>query len=175
MFLEISVVTLGMMVSYFLTEIQLLKLNFDFLDTGVVHPDFLLIFLIFFALYRGELVGIWVGFFAGLLMDGTLWRISEGGNYVSVIGVHASIYSLAGFILGKMNRIFDRYRLAPLFVLVLGTGIVVRFLAWTMAGIFLEFNRSHAIVVPALYTAVLAPIWFALLSWVYRIQPGEVP
>ncbi|MCB1308625.1 MAG: rod shape-determining protein MreD [Leptospiraceae bacterium] len=174
MFLEISVIALGMIIAYFMTQVPVLALNFEFMNTGVIYPDYLLMYLIFFALYRGEFAGIWLGFFAGLLEDGAVWVLSDATReYVPVIGIHASIYSLTGFILGKMNRIFDRYNMAPIVLLVLGTTFVVRLLTWILQGVLGEMNRNFVLVGPALYTALISPIFFTVLSWLYRIRPGE--
>ena len=174
MILEAGVIALGMGVSYFLNDIKLLSLDFPFLNTASIGPDFLFILLIFFAIYRGEFAGIWIGFFAGLLEDGVIWHISGAtGEVVPLIGIHTLLYSLTGYAIGRVNRYFDDYNSAPIIVLVLLVSLVVRFSVWLLHGLFVEFSSTYAILGPAVYTGLFAPIWFALLSWVYRIHPGD--
>ena len=45
MFLEATVVAVGLIISSFLKGINFLSLNFEFLNTGAIYPDFLLIFV----------------------------------------------------------------------------------------------------------------------------------
>ncbi|MCB1171938.1 MAG: rod shape-determining protein MreD [Leptospiraceae bacterium] len=174
MMLELLVIALGMGVSYFLNDVKLLSLNFEFMNTGEIAPDFLLILVIFFALYRGEFSGLWIGFFAGLLEDGIVWYIlPETGEVVPLIGIHTLIYSLTAFAIGKSNHYFDQYNSAPIVVLVLVVTLLVRLSVWTLHGLLTEFNATYSIIGPAIYTGLFSPIWFALLAWVYRIHQGE--
>lgn len=170
MLIETGVIALGMALCYFLKDIQFLSLNFNFLNTGVINPDFLLMFVIFFALFRGEFSGLWIGFFAGLLEDSANWVIGGGdAEFSALIGIHSLIYSLSGFFLGKINRVIDRRQTLPIMVLVLAATFVVRFLTWLLQGIVEDFNSNYSLLGPAIYTALLAPIWFAVMAWVYRI------
>ena len=171
MLFQIVAIAFGLILSYFLKDIQFLSLDFHFLNTGVIYPDFLLIFIAFFALHRDEMAGIWVGFFGGLLEDGANWVFdSANGGFSVVIGVHALVYSLMGYILGKSSNYFERYQSSFTILLLLFTAILSRFFIWFIYGVIDNFNKNYPIVGPALYTALLVPIWFALLSWTYRIQ-----
>lgn len=173
MFIDIGVIALGMILSYFLKDIQFLSLNFDFMNTGLINPDFLLMYVIFFALYRGEFSGLWVGFFAGLLEDGANWVIGSGpADFTPLIGIHSLVYCLIGFAVGKMNRIVDRQQTLPIMALVGVTAFLVRFFTWTLQGIVENFNHNYSMLGVAIYTAVLAPIFFTLLGWLYRMKPA---
>ena len=175
MLLESGLIALGMVISYFLKDIQFLSLTFDFLETGTIGPDFLLIFVIFFSLFRGEFVGLWVGFFAGILEDGANWVFyNSSGAFVPIVGIHALVYSIAGFALGKISQVFDRYQTAPIIALVFVSAFVVRFFAWTIQGIVEDFNKNYSLVGPAVYTAIISPIWFTFLGWLYRIKAAEL-
>ncbi len=174
MFLEISVIALGILVSFFLKDVNFLSLDFSFLNTGVIYPDFLLIFLIFFSLQKGEFAGIWIGFFSGLLEDSAIISFSaRAGDFAPLIGTHAVIYTITGYVLGRINRVVDKESMLPIFVLVLCSTIAVRALTWLLMGIAVEFNKSYSFVGPALYTGLLSPIWFFILGWIYRIKPEE--
>jgi len=174
MFLELSVIAVGIVVSFFLKDVNFLALNVSFFNTGLIYPDFLLIFLIFFALNKGEFSGIWIGFFAGLLEDSAILSFSQATHeFVPIIGTHAIIYTITGFILGKINRIVDRESQAPMMVVSLVTTFAVRVLTWILMGIIVDFNKSYSFIGPAIFTAIISPIWFTLLSWLYRIKPEE--
>ncbi len=173
--IEGLLIGVGMVISYFLKDIQFLSLTFEFMNTGTIGPDFLLIFVIFFSLFRGEFVGLWVGFFSGLMEDGANWIMGSGpGDFLPIVGIHALVYSLAGFILGKMSHVFDRYQAAPIIALVFAAALLVRFFAWTIQGLVEDFNRNYSLVGPAVYTGLIAPIWFTFLGWLYRIKPADL-
>lgn len=171
MLFQIIAISFGLILSYFLKDVQFLSLDFHFLNTGLIYPDFLLIFISFFALHRNEFVGTWVGFFGGLLEDGANWIFDSGhGDFSVVIGVHAFVYSLVGYILGKSSSYFSKYQKSFTILLLLFIAILSRFFIWFLYGMIDNFNKNYPILGPALYTAMFTPIWFALLSWVYRIS-----
>ncbi len=162
MFLEASVIAIGVLISFYLKGLNFLAFNF-------VYPDFLIIFLIYFALRRGEFSGIWIGFFAGLLEDSAILFFSDGQNaFVHVIGTHMLFYTLTGYILGKLNRIIDRDSMMPVMVVVLVTTVIVRICVKGLTWVIQDINQNYDIFGTAVYTAALAPVWFFVLSWVYR-------
>ncbi len=171
MILELSAITVGLIISYFLKDFQFLLLDLDFFNTGLIYPDFLLMFVIFFSLYRYEFVGLWIGFLGGLLEDSTNWVFeSTAGGFTAVIGVHAFVYSLVGFSIGKLSHYFDNYQASFTIVVALVVAILSRFFIWFIYGIIDTFNMNYPIVGPAIYTALLCPLWFSLLNWVYRFS-----
>ncbi|MCE9597494.1 MAG: rod shape-determining protein MreD [Spirochaetia bacterium] len=171
MVLNIAVVAVGILLSFFLKGINFLSLNFEFMGGGILYPDFLLIYVIFFALRRGEFSGLWIGFIAGLLEDSGLLSFSDKtGEFLPVIGTHALIYCLTGFILGKINRLMDKDRVPTIVLLVFGTTLAERILVWLLVGVLEDFNKSYSFLGPAVYTALLSPIWFFVLGWVYKMQ-----
>jgi len=163
MLLEVGAIILGMLVSFFLKDINFLSLNF-------IYPDFLLIFIVYFALRRGEFAGIWIGFAAGLLEDSNILAFSSSqGKYVPVIGTHMLVYCLTGYLLGRFNRIIDRHSMIPIIVVVFVTTLLVRIQVWLVSFVLLqEVNRNYSFLATSVYTALLAPVWFWLLNWVYR-------
>lgn len=175
MFLELLVIALGLIVSFFLKGLQFLSLSFNWMGGAIIFPDFLLIFMMFFAMRRGEFSGLWVGFFAGLLEDSGIRNYLEtAGEFVPLIGAHSLVYTMAGFILGKMNRVIDRDRMIPVMAMVFASSAVIRFVVWLLMGLIEDYNQSYSFLGPALYTALLSPIWFALLSWLYRSDSDEI-
>lgn len=168
--LESAVILLGMIGSYFLKDVNFLSLHFDILNTGVIYPDFLLIFLIYFSLIKGEFSGIWIGFFAGLLEDSTILRFVGGPDpFTSILGLHSFAYTILGYTLGRTNRMIDRQNLSTTLIVVFAATLATRFLVWLEMGIVNQFYSSYSFLSTALYTAAISPAWFALLSWLYRI------
>jgi rod shape-determining protein MreD len=169
MMIEIFVVFLGLIFSYFLKDINFLSLQFDFLKSGSVYPDFLLIFLIYFSLKTNEMWGIWLGFFAGLLEDSTILQFSPKNNeYIHLIGIHTLIYPIMGFILGKINRYLDINNIRTIIFVTFGCSFITRFLIWILMGIIDKFYQSYSFIAPSIYTSILAPVWFFFLKWIYH-------
>ncbi len=174
MILEIGAVALGMLISFFLKDINFLGVDLTFLNSGLIYPDFLLMFIIYFAMHRGEFSGLWIGFFAGLMEDSGLLRfMTARQEFVPLIGVHALIFALTGFTLGKIQRFFDREHYLPQLVVVFATTLIVRLVTWSVMGFLDEFNHSYSFLGPAIYTTILSPIWFYLLGIFYRFMERE--
>jgi len=174
MFFELGAVAFGLLVSFFLKDINFLGLNFAVLHTGLVYPDFLLIFVVFFALHKREFSGLWIGFFAGLLEDSGIIRFSDSsGEFLNLLGVHALVYTLVGFTLGKISRFVDKESSLPILFILFFTALVTRIAIWFLMGVVNEFNDSYPFFIPAVYTAAVSPLWFAVLSWVYKASIQE--
>lgn len=167
MFLELLVIGLGVLISFFLKETSFLAINY-------IYPDFLVIYVIFFALRRGEFSGLWIGFFAGLLEDSAIRFFSESQHaFVPVIGTHMFFYTLTGYLIGKFKRIIDRHSLLPIVVVVFLSTTIVGFCVWLLTGVLQDFNKNQSILATALYTALLSPVWFWLLGWLFRHSAEE--
>ena len=67
------------------------------ISIGSITPNLLLILCVSMGLMRGRKVGLWTGFFSGLLID--LF-------YGSVFGFYALIYMYVGFFSGYAFRIY---------------------------------------------------------------------
>ena len=173
MFLQFGTIFTGLVISYFLKDFEFLSLELRFLSKATVFPDFLLIFVAYFALKRDSLSGLWVGFFAGMLEDSTNWIFNPKNSvdvdgYTTIIGIHALVYTLIGFILGQVKTIYENQQTFITMIIVFLMVVFARFLTWTIHGFVDDFNFNYAIVAPALYTAIIAPLWFTLLAWIYR-------
>lgn len=66
----------------------------DRIAIGPVAPDFLILVVIFFALYRGTIGGSVFGFFVGLLQD-----LANP----DLLGLNALTKSILGFVMGKVG------------------------------------------------------------------------
>ncbi|HBS06337.1 MAG TPA: rod shape-determining protein MreD [Leptospiraceae bacterium] len=172
MFLEALVIAVGLIISSFLKGINFLSL--DPFGTGAIYPDFLLIFVIFFSIRKGDFTGIWIGFFAGLLEDSQLLAYDESAReFVSIIGVHSLVYCVAGYTIGRLNRLLDRDSIASILVLVFATTLIVRLAVWLIMGMVDQFSAAYPLLGPAVFTAGLGPIWFWLLTMIYRLDSSN--
>jgi rod shape-determining protein MreD len=176
MILEKIVIGIAIFVSYFL------QTSVDFFAIGSIKPDFLLILIVYFALYRGSFSALWIGFFGGLLQDINL------GGYTNVvkqdmqyyIGTSALAKTVIGYIAGKVARDINKEATSLI--------VIVVFLACLIKGIIMFFtvaifhSGAHAaslitIVLPeAFFTAILSIIWFRLLRWAFpTVEKTEGP
>ncbi len=169
MIIEILFIFLGLVFSYFLKDINFLSLQFDFIKSGSVYPDFLLIFIIYFSLKKNELVGIWLGFFAGLLEDSSILSFSQKNKeFINLIGIHSLVYPILGFILGKFNKYLDIDNIRTVIVITFLASIFTRISVWFIMGILDTFYESFAFFSPSIYTSLVAPVWFFFLKWIYH-------
>lgn len=70
---------------------------FPFFKLADIMPNILIILVVSFALMRGKIEGMIIGFFCGLLID-----ILYGGP----LGIYAFIYMILGFLNGFLNKLF---------------------------------------------------------------------
>ncbi|EMY02379.1 rod shape-determining protein MreD-like protein [Leptospira interrogans str. 2002000626] len=66
MILEKLVIAIGILIAHFLNGSNLFEIG------SAIKPDFMILLVLFFALRRGPLYGLWIGFFGGLLTDSGL-------------------------------------------------------------------------------------------------------
>lgn len=169
MIIEVLLIFLGLIFSYFLKDINFLSLQFDFIKSGSVYPDFLLIFIIYFSLKKDEFVGIWLGFFAGLLEDSTILSFSSKNNeFINLIGIHSLVYPIMGFILGKFNKYLDIDNVRTVIFVSFLASMFTRLSVWMIMGIVDTFYESFAFFAPSIYTGLVAPVWFFFLKWIYH-------
>ncbi len=164
--LKILKIFLGLIFSYFLKDINFLSLQFNFLNSEVIYPDFVIIFIIFFSLQNTDLFGIWIGFFAGLLEDSTILKFSKS-EYTPLIGIHTLVYPILGYTLAKLNRFVDIHNNSTILFITFVSTFVSRTVVWILFGVMDTFYESYSILATSLYTCILAPMWFMVLKWIY--------
>jgi rod shape-determining protein MreD len=143
-----------------------------FISIMQVTPDTALVFIISYAILRGDIEGALFGFFTGLVQD------ALGGF---VLGFFALLGFLTGYICGKPFRDFfkDNYFL-PFFVVV-GVSLVYQFLVYVGTVMFLGqanfwFYFANIILPGTIYTASLAVPLYAFLHFINtRIERHEEP
>ncbi len=171
MILDFIFIILGLFISHFLKDINFLVLQFDFLKTGSTYPDFVIIYIIYFALQRDRDISsaIWLGFFAGILEDSTIIRFSK--NYTEfqhLVGLHSLVYTLLAFILGSIKKQVDINNNTTISFIVFISTLMSRILIWFIMGILEEFYQSYSFLAPTLYTTIISPIWFKLLGFIFE-------
>ncbi len=167
--LDIIVIVLGLIFSFFLKDISFLSLQFDFFKSGSIYPDFLLIYLIYFSLRTNELSAIWLGFFAGLLEDSTILSFNSKSNeYMNIIGIHTMVYPIMSYILAKINKYIDIDNIQTIIIVTFISSFLTRISIWFLMGIVDRFYDSFNFLGPSLYTSILSPAWFFFLKWIYH-------
>lgn len=168
MIFEKVVIGIGILFCHFLNGSNIFELG------GSFKPDFMVIFIIFFSLRKGSLYGLWVGFFGGLLTDSGLGGETGIDNIVYYkIGLHSLTFSLIGYVAGKFtkNAYNENYLSITIYNLVLT--FASRIILYVLFIIFFHDNASYSFLGTSIYTAILSPIFFFILTWVYKMEPDE--
>jgi rod shape-determining protein MreD len=168
MIVEKLVIAVGILFSHFLNGSTIFELG------GSYKPDFMMIFVIFFALRKGPLYGLWIGFFSGLLTDSGLGGETGADQVVYYkIGLHSMSYSIIGYIMGKFTRSAYNENYLSITIYTFIFTLVSRFFTYLLFILFFHPNDSYSFFGTALYTALLSPIFFFLLTWIYQLNQDE--
>lgn len=168
MILEKFMILLGIVLAHILNGSNL----FDF--GPEIKPDFMALFVIFFALRRGEMSGLWIGFIGGLLSDAGLGgEQGIGGKVYYKIGVHAFSFSLLGYLLGKFGRSIYNENYVSITVYAFVMTFLMRLVTYFVFASFFYSNQNYSYMICSIYNAVLAPVTFFALTWAYRLDQEE--
>lgn len=168
MILEIVVIFIGIVLSHVLN-------GSNIFDIGTsIKPDFVILFFSFFSLRRGELSGLWIGFFGGLLSDAALGG-EEGidGKVFYKIGVHALSFSLVAYIVGKFTRAYYNENFVSIMVFAFSITLVTRIVTYFIFGFFFHQNSNFSFLTTAIYNMLIAPLTFFIFSWIYKLEVSE--
>jgi rod shape-determining protein MreD len=132
---------------------------FELLSVWHVRPDLCLMIIIFAAIRRGSMAGMFTGFTAGMLE----------GFFTPPYGFHALAKTVLGYVLGRFEGILS---IEPFFIkilLVVGATWVKGILTGLEHIIFgiagpPFFTFVLAVLLESLYNALLAPVIFFLLT-----------
>jgi rod shape-determining protein MreD len=167
MILDYLVVFAGIFLAHVLNGTTLFEFGVN------IKPDFVVILVVFFALRRGEVSGLWVGFLGGLLTDASLGAEEIGGKVFYKIGVHSLSYSLGGYLLGKFGRDYYTENYLSITIYAFIMTFVMRGVTYFLFSSFFYPNENYSYLASSIYNAALAPLTFFLLSWVYRLEQKE--
>lgn len=166
--IENIVIGIGILFCHFLNGSNLFELG------GSFKPDFMVIFVVFFALRRGPLTGLWIGFFGGLLTDSGLGGETGVDNVVYYkIGLHSFTYAIIGYIVGKFTRNAYNENYLSITIYNLVFTFVSRAILYLLFIVFFHENASYSFLATSIYTAVLSPVFFFVLTWAYKMDSAE--
>ncbi|HHU79014.1 MAG: rod shape-determining protein MreD [Caldicoprobacterales bacterium] len=127
------------------------------------QPDTLILLVVCFGLLGGSAYGMLTGITGGLLQD-----ILYGGP----IGLNALQYMIIGYLVGVMyERIFLDRIILPAFFAFCGSllrGLMMMpYLYFSRAEIPLNYGFTLVVLPEALYTAILMPLFYYLMSLLF--------
>jgi rod shape-determining protein MreD len=169
MILEKVFIIIGMLLSHFLNGSNLFELG------NAVRPDFMIIFVVFFAFRKGAMYGLWLGFIGGLLSDTALGgEIGPDDLVYYKIGLHSLSYSLVGYVIGKVTRSAYTENYISITIYVFGFTLLSRIITYLLFWMFFHSNQSYSFFYVSLYNAFIGPALFFLFTWTFRLEPDEV-
>ena len=131
---------------------------------GNIMPNLMIILVAAYGFMNGEVSGLLMGFFCGLLAD--IFNMT-------VIGLYALLYMTTGYIHGMFQRLFYPEDIKLPLVLILGSDIGLNFVSYCL--LFLLRNRLelgyyalHIILPEAVYTLVVAFAVYPLLLLIHK-------
>lgn len=167
MILETIVVLAGIFLANVLDSTRL----FEFV--GGVKPDFTILLVIFFALKKGGLAGLWVGFLGGLLADASFGAEEIGGKIYDKVGIHSLSYSLIGYLLGKFGRNYYSENYISITIYAFLFTIIIKSFSYFLFSIFFYKDHNYSVWASSIYNAAIAPLSFFIFSWVYKLDATE--
>lgn len=125
-----------------------------------VVPDFLLLLVVYSALYNGTVAGIAVGFSVGLVFD-----------FLSLapLGLHSWIFTVLGFLYGSLHRKYNVHRFFFPLLLGLSATFLKAGLLFLLRVLFGQSIQVYSLLTLPFWielaeNAVCAPLLFALVG-----------
>lgn len=124
-------------------------------DNVILVPRFTIIFIILIAIVLGGAQAILYGIIFGLLFDIV---------YTNVLGVHAFLYPLIGYLFSYVKKVFNTHVLLLFFLSILGVAI----LEFSVYGLYALIGLhamplAHYISARLIPTLVLNAVFFVLI------------
>jgi rod shape-determining protein MreD len=137
----------------------------DFVPVPYIHPDLVLVVVIACALAGGPVPGALTGFGAGLLMD----LLPPA---VHVVGRLALLYTVVGYLAGKLHDVEERSLLAPLAVVAALSAAAVAVnvgIGTLLSDVGVRWSVAlRQIPAVAIYDVILTPFIVPLVSYLSR-------
>lgn len=166
MIIEKIIIIIAVFVSYFL------QTSMEFFQLGGIKPDFLLLLTLYYAIHKGEMYGIWIGFFAGLLQDINLgvMATSVTGQIRHYLGINIIPKTVSGYLAGKFSDSIQKDSNFSWLVLVFVFSLIKGVLLFLLTSIFhgnVAAEMLITVILPeSLYNAIFSLLWFRVLYWV---------
>lgn len=169
MILEKLFIVIGVLLAHFLNGSNIFELG------NAVRPDFMIIFVLFFALRKGALVGLWLGFFGGLLTDTALGgEINPDSSLYYKVGLHSFSYAIVAYIVGKLTRNAYTENYISIMIYVFGFTLLSRLITYLLFLLFFHTNSNYSFIYVSIYNAVIGPMLFFVFTWIYRLEADDV-
>lgn len=157
------------MVFFLITSFVLQGTVFKSISFGDTVPNVLLIFVVSFALMRGEVTGLILGFFSGLLID-----IFTG----SAIGLYTLLYMYIGYGNGMLHKIFYPHDVKLPMGMIVVSDLVYDFMVYVLLFLLrgrLEFGLyfTHIILPECVYTILVTILFYPLFSKVNSLLEND--
>jgi len=165
MVLEKIIIALAIIGSYFM------QTSMDFLRLGDINPDLLLILTIYFAVYKGEFTGIWIGFFGGLLQDINLGASTAMGFDAirHYLGMNILPKSICGYFAGKFSLKVRRDSILTIVGMVFAFSVLKGLLKYFLTAIFFSNTAAQTVITvilpESIYNSIISIVWFKALLW----------
>ncbi len=166
MILELLVIAAGIFLVNVLDSTRLF-------DIAGVRPDFTILLVIFFSLKKGQLSGLWIGFFGGLLADVSFGAEEIGGKVYDKIGIHSLSYSLVGYFLGKFGRNYYSENYISISTYAFLFTVIIKGFSYILFSIFFYKDQNYSVLATSIYNTAIAPLSFFIFSWVYKLEGIE--
>ena len=141
-----------------------------YIKLASIGPNLLIIITASYAIMHGQLTGMMVGFFTGLLID-----IQFG----EITGLYAFIYMITGFFCGIYHQHYSRENLRlPMAVISISEfiyGLVICLLMFILRGKFhFILYLTHNILPELIYTFLISfPVYILLLYIDQKLEISE--
>lgn len=139
---------------------------------GGILPNLLIILTASFGFMHGEVNGMLIGFFAGLLLD--LFSAYGGGTGSGdMLGFYALLYLLCGYLNGKCHQMFYPEDIKfPLMMITL-SDLAFNFICYGVmfflrARLEFQYYLIHIILPEAVYTIIIAFVFYPLFLWINK-------
>jgi len=123
-----------------------------------VGPQIMLIAVIYYSLHYGELSGELFGFVCGMFLD---------VFSISVIGTQAMIFTLAGYICGRLSHRIDEASVSVQVLLSFAFSYFQSLMMYLVSKIFLPASLTdyRNFVITPLYTAIVSAAIFKIIEY----------
>ena len=155
-----------LLLSSFLNDVSFLEFSIPFLSIKSMHPDFVIIFIIFISFRLSKLAIIWIAFTLGILQDASNWiPIIGGTSFISLLGIHSLVYIAIAYSTYQLRDFFSLEQIGFLMGLTFVLTLIERTAVLLLESFFFDsYNKNYSILLPAIYTALFSFLWYRLLN-----------
>ncbi len=145
---------------------------FSWLDFGGIVPNLLVILTASFGFMQGDVAGMLTGFACGFLMD-LFCAFGGATGRGDMLGFFALLYLLCGYLNGKFEQLFYPEDMKFPLLMITVSDLAINVVCYGVMFLFrarMDFTYYflHIILPEAVYTIVVAFLFYPLLLWICR-------